>query len=134
MKIRKWVAGLGVMSALGACMAEPKAPEVQASFVSMCATCHGASGKGDGPQAAQFASPPADLTQIAARNGGVFPRADVIAKIHGYSTGLHDFSAMPGFQQLLDGPKVLADQGDGTLVATPAPLIAMVDYLASIQE
>jgi mono/diheme cytochrome c family protein len=35
-----------------------------------CASCHGADGKGDGPMAKSLKVKPADLTRIAARNGG----------------------------------------------------------------
>jgi mono/diheme cytochrome c family protein len=33
-------------------------------YVNRCAVCHGLSGKGDGPLAAQLKTPVADLTQI----------------------------------------------------------------------
>jgi mono/diheme cytochrome c family protein len=38
-----------------------------------CASCHGLSGKGDGPAAPAMKTPPADLTTLSARNGGQFP-------------------------------------------------------------
>lgn len=114
------------------CVKEPN--NARSNFVGMCASCHGTSAKGDGPAAMGFATRPADLTQMAARNGGVFPRIDVIAKIHGYSEGMHDFSAMPGFSGMLDGPTVMIDQGNGKREPTPRPLVELVDYLESIQE
>lgn len=49
-------------------------------FNSYCATCHGTSAKGDGPMASSLKVRPADLTMIAARNGGVF-NADQVAQI-----------------------------------------------------
>jgi mono/diheme cytochrome c family protein len=39
-----------------------------------CTTCHGRDGKGYGPVASALKTPPADLTTIARRNGGQFPR------------------------------------------------------------
>jgi mono/diheme cytochrome c family protein len=39
-----------------------------------CASCHGASGKGDGPVHSFLVKPPSDLTTIARRNGGKFPQ------------------------------------------------------------
>jgi mono/diheme cytochrome c family protein len=38
-----------------------------------CASCHGLSGKGDGPAAAALKAPIPDLTQMARRNKGEFP-------------------------------------------------------------
>lgn len=42
-----------------------------------CAPCHGRDGKGDGPVAAALKRAPANLTTIARRNGGSFPRERV---------------------------------------------------------
>ena len=38
-----------------------------------CAACHGPNGKGDGPAASAFKTPPADLTTLAKRRGGNYP-------------------------------------------------------------
>ena len=46
-------------------------------FELYCATCHGRDGKGNGPAAEALRVRPADLTTIARRNGGVFPRSRV---------------------------------------------------------
>lgn len=48
-------------------------------FLFYCATCHGRDGKGSGPVAAALKTPPPDLTAIAARYGGSFPRGRVVA-------------------------------------------------------
>ena len=48
-------------------------------FELYCATCHGRDGKGNGPAVAALKAPPPDLTTIARRNGGMFPRARVEA-------------------------------------------------------
>ena len=42
-----------------------------------CASCHGTGGRGDGPVAQHLKKPPANLTQIAVRNNGVFEAAKV---------------------------------------------------------
>jgi mono/diheme cytochrome c family protein len=46
-------------------------------FEFYCASCHGRDGKGGGPVAAALKTPPADLTMIARRAGGTFPKARV---------------------------------------------------------
>jgi mono/diheme cytochrome c family protein len=47
-------------------------------FQFYCAPCHGRDAKGDGPVATALKTPPADLTTIARRSGGQFPRAKVV--------------------------------------------------------
>lgn len=52
-------------------------------FRTYCATCHGTSARGDGPLASSMKKKPADLTEIAKRNGGVFPSDLVFKTIDG---------------------------------------------------
>jgi mono/diheme cytochrome c family protein len=47
-------------------------------FQFYCATCHGPDGRGKGPVGAALKAPPADLTKIAERRGGSFPRAEIV--------------------------------------------------------
>ena len=58
-------------------------------FDTYCAVCHGKDGKGKGPAAASLAKVPADLTKLAARNGGAFPEV----KVRRYIEGLDEVSA-----------------------------------------
>ena len=44
------------------------------SFRFYCASCHGITGKGDGPAARALKTRPPDLTSLARQNGGTFPR------------------------------------------------------------
>lgn len=55
----------------------------RAEYLAACAACHGETGAGDGPTAAMFREPVPDLTGIAARNGGVFPTAEIVETIDG---------------------------------------------------
>lgn len=63
--------GGGGMAALAACRlgAAPSAYRPDALYRRYCASCHGLTGKGDGPVAASFSIPPADLTRLAERYG-----------------------------------------------------------------
>jgi hypothetical protein len=67
------------------------------SFMFYCATCHGVGGRGDGPVARSLKTPPPDLTILTKRNGGTFPRSDVISFVTGVSDKLptHGPSDMP---------------------------------------
>lgn len=53
------------------------------NFERYCASCHGLQGQGDGPVAAALRTRPADLTSLARRNGGTFPRDRVVAYVAG---------------------------------------------------
>lgn len=126
-------AGLGMAAVIAACAPEDKTPTASADFAALCVTCHGPGGKGDGPAASGMQPPPADLTRIAARHGGNFPRDSVMGRINGYTMGSGD-SPMPAFGDLLDGREVMYDSGDGRAVPTPARLVALSRYLESIQQ
>lgn len=88
--------GLVLLGAISGCLLSQdlhsKAPETMrvissidgpTLYKSYCAVCHGLNGKGDGPMAALLKTTPPDLTRIAERNGGKFPRAAVEKIISG---------------------------------------------------
>jgi mono/diheme cytochrome c family protein len=52
-------------------------------YLSSCGPCHGSDAKGKGALADQLKATPADLTQLAKKNGGVFPINAVYEKIDG---------------------------------------------------
>ena len=103
------------------------------AFLENCAVCHGADGQGNGPGAAGLDPMPPDLTRIAARNGGIFPRNQVASTIDGLERGAHSTSAMPEFGAGDLGPLVMMDE-NGVPVPIPADLLALTDYLESIQR
>lgn len=106
-------------------------PEVgRALFSENCAVCHGPGGRGDGVLAPDLPLAPADLTGLAARNGGEFPWSDVMAKVHGYS-GRAD--VMPEFGTVLAGPTLMWTDETGRQIETPRGLLAIARYLATIQ-
>lgn len=133
----RWSMTLAAGMVLAACTPQVEEPEPvsgRALFDQFCVTCHGASGKGDGPAAAGLAKPPADLTRIAARNGGVFPQVRVMSVIDGY-TRQGDGSVMPELgAALAEGPVIMVDTGDGVQTPTPANLVVLADYLRSLQQ
>ena len=122
---------------LVACMREAEMPTEADGlqvFQDNCVMCHGSGGKGDG-DAAQMMSPrPPDLTRIALRNRGVFPRAEVLSMIDGYTRPDVAGVDMPEFGDLLMGDTVPVDVGDGVLTPTPRPLAALMLYLEAIQK
>lgn len=65
-------------------------------YETWCASCHGVSGKGDGPAAAALKTHPSDLTQLSKKNKGKFPTDRVRAFIEGKDvTAAHGSREMP---------------------------------------
>lgn len=120
---------------IAACTPEemPEASDGRGLFIANCAVCHGADAKGDGPMARAMESAPSDLTLIALRNGGTFPAVKVLSTIDGYTKSSISGPNMPEFGALLDGDLVPLDTGDGVLTPTPRKLVALLEYIESIQ-
>lgn len=121
--------------ALSACVPQGRATEgatAAEDYAVYCSACHGAGGKGDGEMVGDLAKKPADLTRLAARNKGAFPTTRVMAQIWGYS-GAKARGIMPDFGPLLEGETVPYDGGDGIETPTPIRLVALAEYLKSIQ-
>ncbi|HKE96535.1 MAG TPA: cytochrome c [Povalibacter sp.] len=65
-------------------------------YVQFCAACHGVQGRGDGPVASSIRVEMPDLTLIARRHGGTFPRDLVERIIDGrHILGAHGTRVMP---------------------------------------
>lgn len=127
--MRVWII-LGILG-LGACVEEPPTP--RETYQAECAACHGADGRGNGPAARGLDTAPPDLTLIAARNGGVFPRDRVMSTIDGLDRGAHFSTAMPEFGAGDLGDTVIVEEnGLGTPI--PMKLLALAEYLESIQQ
>jgi len=108
----------------------PEPSEGAALFADNCTACHDYRGTGSEVLVGGQAAP--DLTRIAARNNGVFPRAKVLSQIDGYGRGKVPSEVMPEFGALLGGELVPVEV-DETLTPTPRPLAALLAYLESIQ-
>jgi len=73
----------------------------QVLFEHYCAVCHGKDAKGTGPAADALKKTPADLTQVARKNGGKFPEVHVMRVIKGDDTvGAHGSRDMPIWGEL----------------------------------
>lgn len=98
-----WVRWVGIaMAAAPAAWSGARGPAPQGAvrtgsqlYRTHCASCHGTTGRGDGPLAEYLTVRPANLTGIAARNRGVFP-TDVVSRI-------------------VDGRRVLKTHGDSAM-------------------
>ncbi|NTT86239.1 c-type cytochrome [Tabrizicola fusiformis] len=118
---------------LAACVPGAKdGPDAAQDYADYCSACHGATGRGDGIAAAGLSKKPADLTRLAARNGGAFPTTRVMAQIWGYAKA-KGRGVMPDFAPMMTGDLVPYDGGDGIETPTPERLVALAEYLKTLQ-
>ena len=96
------------------------------SFEAYCAACHGAGGRGDGPIASALKTHPADLTSLARRRGGVYPRDYVRGFVTGTARLLpaHGTSEMPAW-----GPLFRAFESDARVQVRIDGLVAHIESL-----
>ena len=122
------------LAGLAGCMPAPVVTG-RADFQAFCAGCHGSDAQGGSAAAAGPGAGAPDLTRIAARNGGVFPRIAVMSTIDGYTRRDQHGSKMPEMGPLVEeGRLVLVPDGSGAMTPTPARLVALADYLETIQR
>ena len=94
------VFGVGLASAADTRSVEAQSGQVRAKvyglnlFAEHCASCHGTSGRGDGPRAEELTVRPRDLTRLAEPNGWLFEAASVTGAIAG-SDQPHATGEMP---------------------------------------
>jgi len=128
------VAGLSVAWTASAAGLDPTAVREGAQlFREACAACHGEHGTGDGPAADALRTRPTDLTRLAARNAGTFPRDRVIEVIAGERpVTAHGSREMPVWCQRF------APSGSGATAAASIyarrNLERLATYLESIQH
>jgi mono/diheme cytochrome c family protein len=125
---------IGVTLALGAQAALAQdATEGAAHFREYCATCHGIEATGAGPMAGVMVIKPADLTTLAARNGGVFPTERVVARIDGRDPLVSHGSPMPVFGRFFEGRDVSVKTPDGQPLLTSRPIADLLAWLETVQ-
>lgn len=125
------VMGLGL--GLAACVG-PSARSGQATYMDLCAGCHGTDAKGVTAEESGRRRPPSDLTRLAERNGGVFDRNKVMSTIDGYFRRNDPTHPMPEFGATMEGRLVMVETAPGVFTPTPEVLVSLTDYLESIQQ
>ena len=94
-----------------------------------CASCHGTTARGDGPLASAMKKKPSNLTEIAKRNGGLFPSEIVFKTIDGQQPVRgHGGPDMPVWGDVFTRSR---DAGDAERVK--AVIQSLVEFLDSIQ-
>jgi mono/diheme cytochrome c family protein len=142
-KLAMAVAAAALLGQVTAFAQKPAVDPGKREYDSNCALCHGTAGKGDGPygEVLKLTRPMPDITQLAKKNGGVFPIARVYEIIDG-RTGIAAHGTAAG------GPRAMPIWGSDYIaeastwhIQAPADLeaytrmkiLALVDYLYRIQ-
>ena len=101
-------------------------------YLRYCGACHGPAGKGDGIAGTFMRPKPADLTQIAKKNGGVFPFEATVQVIDGRKTPrAHGDPDMPVWGEVFrDNPAWEMTRRAGVR----GTIVLIVEYLQTIQE
>jgi mono/diheme cytochrome c family protein len=100
------------------------------AYFKYCSSCHGADGRGNGVVAGSLRPKPTDLTQLAKRNGGTFPDADVKEIVDGRTrVAAHGSSTMPVWGKVFGKEKTYMTPD--AHIRSQVQLIT--DYLTSIQ-
>ena len=101
-------------------------------YLRYCASCHGRSGRGDGPVAPALGQKPIDLTQLATQHGGTFPFVDICEAIDGTrSVRAHGVSEMPVWGDVFgsDATSPLEQQ-----ILANGKVMAIARYLRTLQQ
>jgi hypothetical protein len=109
-------------------------PAGAALYADHCAVCHGAGLRGDGPMADILLIPPPDLTRIAERYGGVFPRAGIARRIDGRDLIPSHGGDMPMFAAMFSARSVIMLDRDGQSTLISPEARDLVAYLEAQQE
>jgi mono/diheme cytochrome c family protein len=103
-------------------------------FETHCAVCHGRDATGSGPMAPILLVPPADLTTLVARYGGVFPLERVAARIDGRDPLVSHGSDMPIWGGFFEGRDVALRTEAGQPLLTSQPIADLIAWLRKIQK
>ena len=94
-----------------------------------CASCHGVTARGDGPVASEMIRKPSNLTEMAKRNGGLFPSELVFRTIDGRQPVRgHGGPDMPVW-----GDVFIRSRDAGDAERAKAMIQSLVEFLDSIQ-
>ena len=125
--------GLGLSSTADAQAMPTKLGEFE--YLNSCAACHGADGKGQGSIAGYLNTALPDLTQLQAKNDGVFPVSLVFGVIAGGpEVSPHGTRDMPAWGKRY----VTRAEADPEFIEDPAEysrlrVLALVEYLSTLQ-
>jgi mono/diheme cytochrome c family protein len=123
-------------AASSASMAADKASVGKNEYQSNCAVCHGSDGKGAGAFVDFLKATPPDLTQLAKKNGGVFP----LERVYNVIDGRQDVKGHGPRDMPIWGKdyQIKAGEHYGDVAYDPEAyvrgrILALIDYLNRMQ-
>ena len=138
--IALFIVVVAVLSCVDIAKAQMGAVFGKDEFINSCASCHGVTGKGNGPLAKSLTHAPADLTVIQKKNGGVFPLAFVYDVIDGrIQVMVHGSREMPvwgeRYKRELKARTPRGEVSDDLAeLMVRARILMLTEYLYSLQE
>ncbi len=130
----RYLLALSLAALIPATAALAQGASGQGIYLEYCAGCHGEAARGDGPLAALISVPVPDLTGLSRQYGGVFPLVSVVHQIDGRVEMRGHGDPMPVFGALLSGASAVVDTAAGDPIVTKAAVLAVADYLESLQR
>jgi mono/diheme cytochrome c family protein len=133
-------AASAMMATIDVLQAQPEENLGRSEFLRSCASCHGVSGKGDGPVANSLNPPPSDLTRLSEANNGVFPALRVHEAIDGRIERLvHGTRDMPVWGDRYMREMISPDsQGfvskEWAEAVVRRRILALVEYISTLQR
>jgi hypothetical protein len=98
-------------------------------------SCHSDDGKGNGPKAASLNPKPADLTQLAKKNGGNFPTGRVTRILDGSEAiPAHGSAKQPVWGHTFGAGEYAAGGNPGSQTVASQRIQLIMQYLETIQE
>lgn len=127
----------GLVAASPAVFAQQERDIGKMEFVSNCASCHGADGKGNGPLGNLLQKSPPDLTLLARNNNGVLPINRLYEVIDGAGVPSHGSRDMPvwGMEYRIEEGQALREaRGNYDAPAVVrARILTLLEYISRIQ-
>lgn len=132
--VSRWSLLAALAASCGIAAAQPKVDLGKREYMNNCAACHGESGKGNGPYNDLLKRSSSDLTQLAKKNGGVFPVSRVYEVIEGGGVG-HGSRDMPvfGMDYKVKAGEYYGDMPYDPEVYVRGKILSLVEYLNRIQ-
>jgi mono/diheme cytochrome c family protein len=132
------LAAVGLALSIGNAFAQQQKTDFgKREFDTNCASCHGADAKGNGPMGELLRRSPPDLTQLAKKNGGVFPMTRLFDVIEGGSVPSHGTRDMPIWgreYRIQDAEYYLEARGNYDSAAlVRAHILTLLEYINRLQ-